>query len=120
LKRGIRILWSKKSENVLPGTKIITDEGRSYGAALRELRTLELRDYGYSTINHSLNFVDPLLPDINTQNIEGLWSRSKFYLRKKSGITQEQHAEYLTQFLWEHGIDKRKRFNTLLTLLKAI
>lgn len=57
------------------------------------------------TINHSINFVDPDSPEIHTQNIEGLWSRSKFYLRKENGISQEQDAEYLVQFIWEYSID---------------
>lgn len=65
-------------ENVLPGTRIITDQWRAYATALSNLT-----GYEHQTINHSLHFVDPIQQEVHTQNIEGLWSRSKYFLRKK-------------------------------------
>lgn len=100
-------------QNVFPGTKIVTDQWKAYKKALDELNI-----YQHATINHSLNFVDPDDSEIHTQNIEGLWSRSKFYMRKRSGMKQEEHSEMLIQFVWEYSIEKRKRFNTLINLLK--
>lgn len=62
---------------------------RAYTTALREMGGFK-RD----TISYIIHFVDPLSPDIHTQNIEGLLSRSKYFLRRKSGISQERHSEY--------------------------
>jgi transposase-like protein len=62
------------SNNVVQGTKIITDKWRAYLTASRELGS-----YEHETINHKLIFVDPLSLDTHTQNIEGLWSRSKYF-----------------------------------------
>ena len=101
------------SNNVHSGTKIITDQWRAYGAALRGFDSMQ-----HETINHSINFVDPMDPEIHTQNIEGLWSRSKYFLRKKRGISREKKTEYLLQFIWEYGIPKRSRFNKFLILLR--
>jgi transposase-like protein len=63
---------------VNPGSIIITDKWRAYQRALSELENFE-----HLSINHSLNFVDPNDPLVHTQNVEGLWSRSKYYIRKK-------------------------------------
>lgn len=100
-------------DNVRPGTRIITDKWAAYKKALDTMT-----QYSHDRINHSLHFVDPERPEIHTQNIEGLWSRSKYFLRKRNGLHQEQHSEMLIQFLWEYRIEKRKRFNSLLSLLK--
>ena len=62
------------------------------------------------TINHSLHFVDPLDTSIHTQNIEALWSRSKYFLKKKTGASSAQRSDYLFQFLWMYGIVKKEIF----------
>lgn len=98
---------------VLPGSTIITDKWRAYSTALEQLP-----NYSHQSVNHSLNFVDPNNPLVHTQNIEGLWSRSKYFLRKKKGISREQQSDYLIQFLWEYKVEKKKRFVILLTLLQ--
>ena len=77
-------------QNVKPGTTIITDKWAAYKKAMKDLP-----GYSHETINHSLNFVDNDNPEIHTQNIEGLWSRSKFFLRKKHGMKQNMHSELL-------------------------
>jgi hypothetical protein len=74
--------------------------------------------FEHLSVNNSLNFVDPNDATIHTQNIEGLWSRSKYFLRKKRGISMEKQSEYLIQFLWEYSIPKRKKMNNLLLMLK--
>ena len=99
--------------NVRVGTLIITDQWRAYGRALHDLG-----GYEHETINLSIQFVDPFNNQIHTQNIEGLWSRSNYFIRKKRGISVEKQSEYLIQFLWEYGVEKRKRINNLLKLLK--
>lgn len=66
------------SENVFGGSRIITDEWRAYGAALRNNV-----EFTHRTINHTYYFVDPNEPEIHTQGIESFWSHSKRALRKK-------------------------------------
>ena len=56
--------------NVLPGTRIITDEWRAY-------RTLPTIGYQHDSVNHSLHFVDPNDPTVNTQKIESSWHALK-------------------------------------------
>jgi transposase-like protein len=101
------------TDNVYPRTKIITDQWRAYDAAMNHMP-----QYSHETINHSVNFVDPLDRTIHTQGVEGFWSQCKRYLRERHGIKQTLHVEYLLQFLWEYNIDRYKRFNMLLILLK--
>lgn len=111
--RNAQTIGQVIAENVLPGTTIITDQWRAYAACLNNNDR-----YGHRQVNHSLNFVDPEDPAVHTQTIDGLWGNMKRFLRGKNGISKEQQSEYLIQFLWEHMIEKRKRFNVLLTLLK--
>lgn len=61
-------------DNVHKGTLIITDMWRAHVEALTKLP-----EYEHQTVNHSKNFVIPLDESIHTQNIEGLWSRSKYF-----------------------------------------
>jgi transposase-like protein len=100
------------SQNILPGTLIITDQWRAYNRAI-----LSLENFSHATVNHSVHFVDPTNPAVHTQNIEGLWSRSKYFLRKKRGCSREQQSEYLIQFIFEYNVENRKRFSSVLALL---
>ncbi|KAG0439992.1 hypothetical protein DMUE_2062, partial [Dictyocoela muelleri] len=100
-------------DNVLPGTTIVTDQWRTYSSAIRTDP-----EYEHKYVNHSCNFVEPDDPSIHTQTIDGLWGHMERYLRGKSGISKEQQSEYLIQFLWEQKIEKRKRFNVLISLLQ--
>ncbi|KAG0437687.1 hypothetical protein DMUE_3547 [Dictyocoela muelleri] len=75
------------SENVLPGTTIITEQWRAYSAALRDYTTIEHRQ-----ISQSLNFLDPEDPSVHTQTIEGLWSLMKRFLRGRNGIYKRQQS----------------------------
>ena len=99
-------------ENILPGTLIITDKWRAYNAALQNLDV-----YEHESVNHSLYFVDPNNSEVHTQNIEGLWSISKYFLRKKNGISREQQSKLLIQFMWQYNVEKFKKFNEVLILL---
>jgi hypothetical protein len=101
------------ADNVLPGTTIITDQWRAYVSALNSMP-----EYDHLTINHSLNFVCPTDRRIHTQSIEGFWSQAKRFIRERHGLKQTLHVEYLLQFIWEYKIDKNKRFNMFLNLIK--
>ena len=65
-------------ENIFPGTKIITDQWGAYSKALSTMNEM-----AHETVNRSLNFVDSSDKNVHTQNIEGLWSRSKYFLSKR-------------------------------------
>ena len=39
----------------------------------------------------------------------GFWSRSKYFIRKKQGISRIKKFNYLVQFLWMYKIEKRKK-----------
>ncbi|KAG0433688.1 hypothetical protein DMUE_5395 [Dictyocoela muelleri] len=81
-------------ENVHPGTTIITDQYRTYEAALNNNDF-----YEHQHVNHSRNFVDLKNASIHTLTIEGLWGHMKRFLRGKNGISKEQQSESLIQFL---------------------
>ena len=59
---------------------------------------------GHSTVNHSLNFVDPGT-GTHTQNVESYWQRVKCKLKRMKGCHAEQLPSYLDEFLWSerHG-----------------
>jgi hypothetical protein len=101
------------SQNILPGTKIITDQWRAYNRAINDLENIHLHD----SIKHSIHFVDPKNPELHTQNIEGIWRRSKYFIRRRRGINRKIQSQLLVQFIWEYNIDKKKRFNVLTSLL---
>ena len=81
---------------IRPGSMVVTDCWRAYSRAISDTNLNII----HRTVNHSLNFVDPEDSNIHTQNIEGIWSRSKYFLRKKAGCSVEQRSIYLIQFLW--------------------
>ncbi|KAG0439019.1 hypothetical protein DMUE_2726 [Dictyocoela muelleri] len=70
--------------NVLPGKIIIIDQWRAYSTAFRSLP-----NYQHLSVNHSLNFLDPINAEIHTQTIEGFWSQTKKIIRDRNGISQE-------------------------------
>jgi transposase-like protein len=98
---------------VLPGTIIITDMWRAYDSALQNMT-----EFTHLTVNHSLNFVNPLDRSIHTQGVEGFWSQSKRCIRERHGIMKTLHIEYLLQFLWEYKINRFKRHNIFLKLIR--
>jgi transposase-like protein len=101
------------TENIIPGTKIITDQWRAYNSAFQRMP-----EYEHASVNHSISFINPNDPIVHTQNIEGLWSRSKYFLRKKTRISREEQSRYLIEFLWRYSTPKEKRINELIKLLR--
>ena len=86
---------------------------RAYKKAIEESDL----DLDHDIINHKYHFVDPTDRSVHTQNIEGLFSRSKYFLSKKKGSSLEQRSFYLAQFLWTYKIDEKYRFGELLNIL---
>jgi hypothetical protein len=74
---------------------------REYDSALRNMT-----EFTHLTVNHSLNFENPLYRSIHTQGVEGFWSKSKRCIRERQGITEILHIKYLLQFLWEYKINR--------------
>lgn len=99
--------------HILPGTNIVTDEWKAYKAAIKELNIENGIIFSHDRINHTYFFVDPRDPRIHTQTIEGFFSRSKYYLRKKNGINKNEQYLYLLEFLWIQKVKKGKRFNEI-------
>jgi transposase-like protein len=76
---------------VHPGTRIFTDEWRSY-------HNLPQLGFGHNTVNHSLHVVDPHDAEIHTNRVEGMWSNVK----RMSGTRKEGPLldTYLQEFMW--------------------
>ena len=77
--RSRRYLLNAIKKNILPGTKIVTDQWAGYKNCER---ILFMQRYLHMTVNHSMFFVDPLTGE-NTQSVECFWSVLKRVLRKK-------------------------------------
>ena len=94
-----------------PGTIIHSDEWAAY----RRVNTLP-GIVGHNTVNHSLNFVDPV-SGTHTQNVESYWSRAKQKIKKMKGCHAEQLPSYLDEFMWRerHGSSARIAFFSLMT-----
>eukprot|EP01084_Bolivina_argentea_P002363 4354_1 len=71
---------------------VISDQWRAY---------LSLGDEGYVhvTVNHSVQFVDPLTGE-HTNTIEGLWSNAKDKFKAMHGSLREYAQSYLDEFMF--------------------
>lgn len=94
-------------------TIIMTDGWRAYKKALKDMNDT----FEHHSVNHSLNFVDPQDRTVHTQNVEGLFSRTKGFLKSKRGASLEQRSYYIAQFIWTYKIEKSKRLSNLFLLL---
>ena len=64
--------------------------------------------YLHDVVVHQENFVDPLHPEIHTQNVEIQWIRAKRKLRRQFGTTthlfdttRQLFDTYLREFVWQ-------------------
>ncbi len=62
------------------GSTICSDEWRAY----RQISTLEGYNYIHMTVNHSVNFVDPI-SGAHTNTIEGCWGCIKSWMKPMKG-----------------------------------
>jgi len=92
--------------HVAAGSTIISDEWAAYG-------TLgNINNYTHMTVNHSVNFVDPVT-GANTQKIESSWRALK-RMFLKGGFKKEHLTQCLTEYVWrreceQHGDDVFKQ-----------
>ena len=61
--RDMQTLAAAIVDNVIPGTGIVSDSWRDYNAVSRH-------GFQHDSVNHSLNFVSPEDPKVNTQKVE--------------------------------------------------
>lgn len=81
-------------EYVEPGTTVMTDCWKGYS-------NLENLGFRHRTVNHSLNFVDPINRTTHTQNIEAQWSKIKRDMRRRIGRMCATNFEtYLIEYTW--------------------
>ena len=75
-----------------PGATIVSDQWRGY---------LSLGDEGFVhvTVNHSVQFVDPLTGE-HSNTIESLWARSKSKIKYMNGIQRQWAQSYLNEFMF--------------------
>ena len=76
------------------GTIIHSDEWRAYNN-MASLPSVS----GHSTVNHSLQFVDPAT-DTHTQHMESYWARVKHKFKRMKGCHAIELTSYLDEFMW--------------------
>ena len=86
-------------EKIAPGTTIVSDLWAAYN-------TIGMNGYTHLTVNHSINFVDPVT-FANTQRVENMWMRAKRRNKRECGTKSELLHSYLIEFMWreKYGVD---------------
>ena len=84
------------SKYVLPGSEIWTDCWKGYNS-LKHLGRVS--PYIHKTVNHSRYFRDPIT-GVCTNQVEGLWSCLKMYLRRLGVMNSPFLEEYIDVFMW--------------------
>lgn len=87
---------------VKPGTTIHTDGWAAYNG-------LPALGYTHHTVNHSVNFVDPVT-GTHTQSIEGSWYAAKRKLKRGHGTSRQLFASYLMEYMWRREYGKEFTF----------
>ena len=103
---------------VEPQSILHSDEFRSYVNHDRTSRITQFlpnKNFEHYWVNHSVSFVNPLWPNIHTNNIERIWS----HMRKKvkRNFPLENIQDWLNTFLFEKNIAKEYRYTLLMTAL---
>ena len=78
----------------MPETIIMSDCWAAYGG----IENMP-EQYMHMTVNHSVNFVDPIT-FANTQLIEGTWSHFKARHKEERGTARDSLESYIAQFVW--------------------
>ncbi|GFN76105.1 transposase, isxo2-like domain-containing protein [Plakobranchus ocellatus] len=77
---------------VLPGTTVMSDMWAAYN-------TINNIGYRHLTVNHNLNFVDPI-SGATTNHVESMWCRAKLRNKKECGTTRSLLDSYMIEFMW--------------------
>ena len=81
--------------HTLPGTIIHSDDFSTYRNAVGQLPSVAQ----HQTVNHSLNFVDPVT-GVHMQHVESYWNRVKQKFKRMMGVHESQLFSYLDEFMW--------------------
>lgn len=90
--RSQRTLEDIISRHVHPGSIILTDLWRGYSGLAENF------DYTHRTVNHSVNFVDPITLT-HTNTIEGTWAGIKLGIPRRNRVSGEIGV-HLFEFIW--------------------
>ncbi|KAG0441904.1 hypothetical protein DMUE_0705 [Dictyocoela muelleri] len=95
-------------KHILMGGDLVSDMWKSY---------IGLSEKGFShyTVNHSLNFVNPLTRK-HTQTIEGLWSLAKKKIHAVYGINRGFLQKHLDIFAWRRTF--KRTFSYFVKIIK--
>jgi hypothetical protein len=96
------------SHNVAPGTRVSTDDHRSY-------RQLGRVGFDHGVINHSAG--EYVRGDVHTNTIEGYWSRLKNSIKGTHVHLSEKHLwKYVSEFSYRYNMRKQPQemFNRMI------
>ena len=100
---------------LLPGTHIMSDGWPAYN----NLDQLNGGVYLHDVVIHEQNFVDPLHPEIHTQNVENMWMRAKRKLRRQFGTPRPLFVTYLEEFRWmQQHRNRQRRLSSRLVCIR--
>ena len=93
-RRNAETLLPIIEQYIRPQTEIHSDLWRAYGGiqALPE-------GYKHLTVNHSLNFVDPITYAC-TNHVENMWKNAKISHKARCGTQRTLLPSYLQEFMW--------------------
>jgi len=84
---------------IRPGTTIYSDQWKGYFSENFNLSHLEGFDFTHLTVNHNLNFKDPLT-HVHTNTVEGLNGNIKNDLRKRRGLKFTFKINFIEFKMW--------------------
>ena len=100
---------------IRPGTTIMSDLWRAYGGIV----AIQGMGFNHLTVNHSLNFVDPLT-GVHTQSVERSWKSAKERNKRHNGTHRHMLDSYLCEWMWrqrhQNNVDL---FEHILTSIAA-
>lgn len=109
-KRDQITLLALLEKHVERGTIIYSDMWRGY-------HNIHLHGYFHRTVNHSVNFVDPLT-QVHTNSVEANWRPLKNRLQRGGIGAQGKLSQHLCEYLWMRS--HRDDDDIFLSFIKAI
>ena len=95
--------------NVLPGTRIWSDQWAGY-------RNVGNLGYVHETVNHSQHFVDPAT-GVHTNTIECRWSHCKAAFKRCYGVARHLLPSYLDEHMWRVRHPRPLTFEALVAAI---